>query len=329
MSATAITMNRRIAAYQPHDYPADCDATANRPTQRAVVLVVDDQPDSLALIGAVLGTDRYTLINALDGASALDRIRLLTPDLVLLDACMPGMDGFDVCRRMKTDRTMVDVPVIFMTGLTDSEDLVQGFRAGGDDYVTKPVRPEEIRVRVEAHLRRSLAQRQANVAVDAGGRGVAIVRGDGMLDWCSARARLLLHKYLQTGEGGQLPMAVLRWLNSPEAAQHAFDITQGSSRLSIRYSASGTPSGTDAGTIVTLSEQDDAASVDEFVSGFDLTRRQAEVLLWVARGKTNRDIAEILDMKPRTVNKHLEHVFPKLGVETRAAAANVALQAIG
>lgn len=291
---------------------------------RGVVLAVDDQPETLALISEVLGGDGYTVIVAVDGRSALERARMITPDIVLLDARMPGMDGFEVCLRMNSDPALAGVPVIFMTGLTESEHIVKGFRAGGADYVTKPVKPDEVRVRVEAHLKRVRAQRQADMVVNAGGRAALIAAEDGTVRWHSSRAAGYLARYLQTDLAGVLPAGLVRWLRQAEPSSRPYEIADGQARLSVRLAG---PAGAE-GWILTLVEFDDEASVNEFVERFTLTPRQAEVLLWVSRGKTNRDIGEILDMKPRTVNKHLEHIFPKLGVETRAAAAATALQTI-
>jgi CheY-like chemotaxis protein/DNA-binding CsgD family transcriptional regulator len=300
-------------------------ADAREDPIRGVVLVVDDEPDTLALISEVLAGDGYTVVAAMDGPSALERARLITPDIVLLDARMPGMDGFEVCLRMSADQTLADIPVIFMTGLTEAEHIVHGFRAGGADYVTKPLKPDEVRVRVEAHLKRVRAQRQADMVVNAGGRAALIAASDGTVRWHSSRAAQYLQSYLDTGLGGPLPDSLLRWLERAELPSCTYECVRGQARLSIRVAG---PAGAD-GWILTLTELDDEASIRALSERFGLTPRQAEVLLWISRGKTNRDIAEILDMKPRTVNKHLEHVFPKLGVETRAAAAAITLRTIG
>lgn len=290
---------------------------------RGVVLVVDDHPDILALIAEVLGGDGYTVMAAIDGASALERARLVTPDIVLLDARMPGLDGFEVCRRLVAAPALAHTAVIFMTGLTDSDSIVRGFRAGGADYVTKPLKPDEVRVRVDAHLARVRARRRTEMVLDAGGRAALIATPDGRIRWHSSRAAGLMARYFGASDPDRLPAPVQRWLAQDEAASRAYEIGCGQARLSIHHA--GPADG--AGVILTLVEADEHVFVAHFVERFGLTRRQAEVLLWIARGKTNRDIGEILAMSPRTVNKHLEHIFPKLGVETRAAAAAVALQA--
>ena len=198
--------------------------------EREVILLIDDAPDTVRMIAEALDEAGYTVLVATDGATALKRLERSTPDAVLLDACMPGMDGFETCRRLKQAPGMRTVPVIFMTGLAETERLVEGLSAGGIDYLVKPVVPDELVARLQAHLR---VARDMNAAM---------------------RAR---------GEDAEPAAALLR---NP------------------------------------------------------LTQREMDVLEWVARGKTNRDVAEILGMSPRTVNKHLEHIYEKLGVETRTAA---------
>lgn len=211
---------------------------------QGVVLIVDDVPDNLALLSSALEQAGYMVLVALDGRSALERIQRLKPEIVLLDAMMPGLDGFETCRLMKAEASFEDVPVVFMTALTESEHVLEGFAAGGVDYVTKPIHPEQVVARVGAHLKTARSLRAARQAPPAS----APLRDD---------------KQLQT----------------------------------------------------LLCER------------FQLTGREVEVLHWVACGKTNRDIGDILGLSPRTVNKHLEHVYVKLGVETRTAAAAVAMTA--
>lgn len=217
----------------------------SRAAERGVILIVDDTPDNLALLSDALDEVGYMVLVALDGLSALNRIQRRRPDLILLDAMMPGLDGFETCQRIKADPATADIPVLFMTALTDSEHVVKGFEAGGIDYVTKPINTEEVLARVASHLRTA------------------------------------------------------RILQTARAASQAQPLTLN-----------------DEPAYATLSAR------------FQLTEREVEVLRWVACGKTNRDIGDILGLSPRTVNKHLEHVYVKLGVETRTAATSVALSAM-
>jgi DNA-binding response OmpR family regulator len=207
---------------------------------RGTVLVVDDAPDTLRMLCDALAQEGYTVLVARDGQQALARLDVITPDAILMDAVMPGLSGFETCQRIKNHASWSAIPVIFMTGLSETADVVAGFESGGVDYVVKPVRIEEVLARLSTHVRNARLARAALQAASAG----------------------------------------------------AADVEQ------------------------------------QRLNEASLTPRESEVLSWLAKGKTNRDIAEILGMSHRTVNKHLEHIFEKLGVETRAAAAALASRAI-
>jgi len=113
-----------------------------------VVLIVDDAPENLAMLHEALDAAGYRVLVATDGQSALDRVALLMPDLILLDAMMPGIDGFETCRRLKADPLTAHIPVVFMTGLTETGHILAGFQAGGVDYLTKPLNPPEVLVQL-------------------------------------------------------------------------------------------------------------------------------------------------------------------------------------
>ena len=120
---------------------------------RGRVLVVDDEPQNRRLFGTLLVREGYTVESAQDGTEALDRIERHPPDLVLLDVQMPGVNGFEVCRRLKTEARTRLIPVVLVTGLTAREDRLLGIDAGADDFLSKPVDREELRVRVSSLLR--------------------------------------------------------------------------------------------------------------------------------------------------------------------------------
>ena len=118
---------------------------------RPILLVVDDVETNIDMLLETLSED-YVVRVATDGADAIDSVKKARPDLILLDVVMPGMDGFEVCRRLKDDPTTHSIPVIFITALDEIMDKVKGFSVGGVDYVTKPFQPEEVRARVGLHL---------------------------------------------------------------------------------------------------------------------------------------------------------------------------------
>lgn len=119
---------------------------------RATLLIVDDNPNNLQVLSAILEDAGYKVRPALGGEIALRTIAASLPDLILLDIRMPGMDGYDVCRQLKADPRTREIPVIFISALTETDDKLAAFRAGGVDYVAKPFQAEEVLARVRTHL---------------------------------------------------------------------------------------------------------------------------------------------------------------------------------
>ncbi len=298
--------------------------------QQAIVLIVDDVPENLSLLHDALDEAGYTVLVATNGESALQRARQSLPDVILLDAMMPGMDGFEVARQLKADFSTRAIPIIFMTGLTETEHVLAAFAAGSADYITKPIRPAEVLARIAAHLASARQMQQARTALDAFGQATLALRAaDGRLTWQTPLARQLLKAWFAL-ETEQAPPRLLAWVLEAEQARRdgreppALLLAEGPRRLLASFHDP-RGGGHEGEWLVVLREEDDGAAVEQLMGAFRLTQREAEVLHWVTRGKTNKDIGDILGTSPRTVNKHLEHVFEKLGVETRTAAANLAI----
>ncbi|MBH2018982.1 MAG: response regulator transcription factor [Burkholderiales bacterium] len=325
------------------------DSRLDRTLDRAnsdVVLIVDDVPDNLAVLHDALDESGYTVLVATSGEAALQRARQAVPDIVLLDAMMPGMDGFEVARRLKAMPETAHIPIIFMTGLTETEHLVAALQAGGVDYVTKPIKPKEVMARMGVHLQGARRARQearqagqARNALDAFGYASMTVRmnadgkGDGRLIWQTPLARELLMRYYGT-TAPQTPAPVLDWLRRHLAdAERQIEpprltIEQGPRRLTFRLHQQTDDSDSGGDWLIVMREISDDAVVEAISLSFNLTAREAEVLYWVVKGKVNRDIGDILGASPATVKKHLERVYAKLGVETRTAAAGRAMNRI-
>lgn len=132
---------------------AKTEHSDGRSANRTTVLVIDDDPNNLAIVTGFLEECNFTILVADDGESGLERAEYAQPDLILLDIMMPGIDGYETCRRLKGASGTKDIPVIFMTALSDVEHKVKGFEAGAVDYVTKPYNREEVLARVGVHLR--------------------------------------------------------------------------------------------------------------------------------------------------------------------------------
>lgn len=287
-------------------------------TDSGRVLIVDDAPGNLSLLSDALDEAGYMVLVATDGNSALQLLRHVAPDVILLDALMPGMDGFETCRRIKARPETRDIPVIFMTGLTESVHVVRGFEVGGIDYVTKPIRPDEVLARVAAHVGNARLMRQTRKAIEAAGLAIVVLNADRTPAWLTPEADVLLRDGAPPAGVPLLPAQVHTWIANAgaEGTPDTCAFEHGSATLNARLL--GRAGGQ---SLLLLQKGSRSAPAASPLASFRLTGREIEVLMWVAKGKTNKDIADILGMRPRTVNKHLEHIYVKLGVETRTAAA--------
>lgn len=286
-----------------------------RPSAR--ILVVDDTPANLSLLLDALTDAGYEILVAEGGRSALSLLAHTTPDLILLDLVMPGLDGVATCKKLKERAECRDVPVLFMTAIDEPEQKLRAFEAGALDYITKPAYPPEVLARVAAHLQiralqKSLADELAlrveaeNELSHSLDRAVVLADAAGKIVFSSRLAENLLHKYFPTRAAGTLPAKL--------------DATNG---LVVRRFAE--PGRNDLVTLV-LEERNTPGPAALLRLG--LTAREAEVLYWIAQGKSNPDIATILGASVRTVHKHVEHIFQKLGLETRNAATLAALEVL-
>ena len=296
--------------------------------RRDTILVVDDTPENLGFLTDTLDHAGFTVLIATDGEGALSLVEQVTPDLVLMDAVMPGLDGFETCRRLKRHQPLSHLPVIFMTGLSETEHVVQGLAAGGVDYVTKPIVIDELLARIRVHLANARIAAGSRAALDAAGRFLIATDGRGRLLWCTPKAKQLLAELFPGQDGTGLTASVvqqltlLRQQGAPPPARSVLE--SGGRRVEISFLSSTGPDE----LLFRLTESSTLPDEQQLQERLALTAREAQVLLWISRGKSNREIGEILDISPRTVNKHLEQVFVKLGVENRAAAAARAVRSL-
>ena len=292
--------------------------------KKDVVLVVDDSPETLGMLNDTLDEAGVTVLVALEGKQALTIASSITPDVILMDAIMPNMDGFETCRQLKANKDLSHIPVIFMTGLTDTASVVRGFEAGGIDYITKPVDGDELVARMRAHLTNARSTQSTRVALDTAGQFLFSASSSGKILWATPQAHRLFES---AGVDGQwmekiLPVELKQYLSASANRESALLIKSGEKPLDVRYISQ---TGNDE-FLLQLIDLDQSSSVELLRSSLNLTEREGDVLLWIANGKTNREIGMILNMSPRTVNKHLEQVFKKLSVDNRTAAAVVAVK---
>lgn len=291
-----------------------------------IVLVVDDSPESVRLLTDMLEGEGMTVVFAIDGIAALKAAAESRPDIVLMDAVMPMMDGFETCRRIKTLSGFENVPVIFMTGLSDPEDSARGFEAGGADYVTKPIVIDDILARMRVHLSNARKIQSARMALDAADQFLVATNREGAILWFTPQAYRLLEERFWDRSSDELRLSrqVLAWLRSRMAAGASSDLAANETIFSNNGLSSRIRFVGEAERGEILFRISNASSSDQLANvrlRFNLTQRETEVLSWIVKGKTNRDIAAILALSHRTVDKHVEGVLAKLNVENRMAAA--------
>ncbi len=190
-----------------------------------ILLIVDDTLAGRETLRALLASRHYQLEFASNGPDALTAAARLVPDLILLDVMMPGMDGFEVCRRLRTDRNLAEVPVIMVTALDDRESRLQGLDAGADDFISKPFDRAELRARVQTITRlnryRKLLTERASFewVVEQAKEGYLIVDADDSVLYANEQARLLLNPIASAALTGPfLPLASQHFQREPAAA---------------------------------------------------------------------------------------------------------------
>jgi DNA-binding response OmpR family regulator/DNA-binding CsgD family transcriptional regulator len=292
-------------------------------THHATILVVDDAPDSLRFLTDTLEGEGYGVRIARDGQAALASLAAELPDLVLMDAVMPGIDGFETTRRIKADPALAGVPVIFMTGLAETENIVDGLAAGGVDYVKKPIVLAELLARLRVHLGNARIAAGAQSALDASNRPLLALDGDGRILWTTPKSAAILAARFGVAVGGLLPPALAGQLQ--RLAMGEARVKQEFAGGRVEFAAVATKG---EERHFRLTETLEGADEKLLAARHGLTEREAEVLLWISRGKANREISEILGISPRTVNKHLEQIFEKMGIENRASAAAAAVKTL-
>lgn len=288
---------------------------------RDIVLLVDDSPEALGFLTDALEQSGFSVLIATSGSAALNIVERITPDLILLDAVMPSMDGFETCRKLKANPAISQIPVIFMTGLTETEHVVRALESGGVDYLTKPINIDELRARIGVHLRNARSALSARVALDAAGRHLLAVKGNGDIHWSTPQATRLVNAAMERDDAMDTVVGkIADWMKarSGPARDGAISVSRaGKDVLQLAFLGA---IGADE-YLFRLTANNARADDEVLRRHFSLTQRESEVLLWIAKGKANRDIGEILGLSARTVNKHLEQIYVKLGVENRASAA--------
>ncbi len=297
----------------------------------STLLIVDDLPANLALLIDAASAAGHRVLLAEDGERALRLAAKARPDLILLDVNMPGLDGFETCRRLKADPLTSEIPVIFVTALDETTDKVTGLGAGAVDYVTKPLQPPEVLARVRVHLelrrlraelqievaRREEAERSLRHSLD---RAVLVADLEGRVLFVTVHASRLLARHFPGSAPDQLPSLLHPCLQ----AAPPLELATAAGRLRVRGFTE-----TGEAECATLLLEEIAPPGGLLQRHFNLTPREAEVLFWIAQGKSNPEIAIILANTTGTVKKQVASILEKLGAESRMVAALQAMDILG
>lgn len=288
-----------------------------------VVLVVEDDLISVGMLSDALSEQGYTVLVAMDGEQALYIADKMQVDIILMDALMPKMNGFDACKALKKNVELEHIPVLFMTGLSSSEHVLEGFSAGGVDYINKPIKIDELLARLKKHLNNAHLTLSARLALDEVGQSSITCDITGNIIWHTDNAIEMLTHASPDKEwvAEKLPNLIKNWILHEPIRNSTLPLRDLAGVIQLRFISRTHP----GEYLFRLMNNDEAYAKQRLQTQFTLTVREADVLLWIAHGKTNKEIGLIIDMSPRTVNKHLEQIFKKLDVENRTSAAAISL----
>ena len=313
------------------------------------VMVVDDIPANVDVVLGFLHQSGYRVLVADSGFRGIEQLELELPDLILLDLMMPGMDGIETCLKIKARDGWRHIPIAMMTAADELSKKLAAFEVGAVDFLTKPIQPEEVlaRVRTHLHIRElqaqleivnlSLTQKNQELAEEIDLRldaekqleasleqALLISNSQGAVLFATRQAQLLLDTFFSSTPKHRLPLELQTWLTGPDNHKPLDVVHKKRGEIEIDHFALSTSRNLSLMRI----EHRSGNKGPQALLALGLTAREAEVLYWITEGKTNPEIAIILDSSTNTVKKHANNLFVKLGVETRTAAARAALQVL-
>lgn len=319
------------------------------------VLIVDDVVTNLQMLIDQLLGDGYQIRIAKNGESALQRIRISKPDIVLLDINMPGMDGLETCRRLKAEPEMADVPVLFLTVFSDMDDKARGFEAGGVDYITKPVDGFEVQLRVRAHLelaclRRELAWHNAELETRVAARTQELSEEVDRRSRSEAQKDILLDVVRKQSE--QLQRLTRQIVEDHSRQRHSF-----SNDLSEQVKRYLEPIDQDLQQLFALTQKAESQEYLRRIAGnlqvvrqvlqrmsesareetlgeaqlqanplLALSEREREVLMLIVNDSSIDDIASVLNVTSSTVRTYRQRIMQKLDVRDSAGLLRFAIK---
>ncbi len=301
----------------------------------ASVLVAEACRDSALLLAAAIEEgSNLSVVIATDLAGLISQGSSARPQVVLLGSGLSNLNTIETIGAIKQSRGLANAKIVVMsanTGTSAGTDYLEAvLDSGAADYVPKPVNVREIIARVQVQQRAAQQTAHSTHALDAFGfASMTVDAKSGHLVWQTALSRDIFQRFFETPPTEFVPINILNWLQKEVSRSNPNDyqrlvLTNGQQRLTLSIHGQLE----DGEWLVVQRESSDRTVIELIGRIFQLTARESEVLYWVVRGKINRDIGDIVGASPATVKKHLERVFEKLCVETRTAAAAMALSRI-
>ncbi|MEM7332002.1 MAG: response regulator [Chloroflexota bacterium] len=332
-------------------------------SRKQTILIIDDNITNLKVVMEYLQAYSFEILVARNGADGLESAELATPDLILLDVQMPGLDGFEVCRRLKANPETAVIPVIFMTALTDANDKVQGLEAGAVDYVTKPIESKELLARVNTHLELQALQKELQdnneVLEEKVEERTAVLQEEirrrekeeaekaqlaKTMTQQSEHLRNLTQLFLENQQKQQLGLTQ----TFQEQIVQKLKLLQTNLLLTQNVLNHTEPTEYDAQLAIEqlnqahalldklLNQTEQVATTLDQASNesktllenplMSLSVREREVLQYLSAGKTRSEIAEMLIITPGTVSTYRARIMEKLNVEDNASLMKLVVE---
>jgi CheY-like chemotaxis protein/DNA-binding CsgD family transcriptional regulator len=312
------------------------------PEHMKTVMVVDDLPANLDVLLGYLNGAGYRVLVAETGKRCIEQLERELPDIILLDLMMPGINGIETCRQIKKRETWRRIPIIVITAADELAKKLEAFAAGAVDFLTKPIQPEEVQARVQTHLKirelqselehknselgeeielRLDAEKQLEASLE---QALLVANHHGEILFATRQGRILLNNFFEKNSSNALPTEIVSWMRGPDHFKPLSVTHQKKGEIEVVFFSS--PNSKNVSLL--RIEQRTGDNGPKALLSLGLTAREAEVLYWMAEGKTNPEIAIILDASLNTVKKHANNLFAKLGVETRTGAARLALSVL-
>ncbi|MDM8526624.1 response regulator transcription factor [Anaerolineales bacterium HSG24] len=327
------------------------------------ILIIDDNRENLHVVVDYLNSLDFVPLTARNGQTGLKRAKIAQPDLILLDIQMPGIDGFEVCRRLKADEATRQIPVIFMTVMENVGDKVKGFGVGGVDYITKPVQIEELMARIKAHLlirnlrqqlqthnqqlEERVAERTASLKMEIADRKKYQQEKDKLFEMVHSQSEQLRNltsliissqqtnkQDLMNDLNLHIAQNLIVLQTNLDIAQTLLDysdddLKQNRSLLQAHIQKSGQVVQQMQDFLATMTENlaIPSSNLSENLL-LKLTTRERELLQLMVDGKSPTEIAELLQISSKTVYSHRSRIMKKLGVNNITDLTHVAVENI-